>query len=222
MLNGRLTFRMVHDKSAPCKFRMEEIGVDGAEVESAVTAESVIRFIDEADVELAQAVVGPAGGSVEDSYGGIHVTWRSEDARRRFEKPIQALYNHRQREQVMLNYHCTHNHLRLDLMNADVRAGKVPNGIVMHRLNCPVCHPPTPGMAAGGGSGVARSVVKKPWHTFHTVGREEEEPSRHDGGPGGDLSIHRHGLCGRFAAEVGCVGWDEGFFALLSNAPAGR
>ena len=36
----------------------------------------------------------------------------------------------------------------------------------MHRLNCPVCHPPTPGMAAGGGSGVARSVVKKPWHTF--------------------------------------------------------
>ena len=222
MLNGRLTFRMVHDKSAPCKFRMEEIGVDGVEVESAVTAESVIRFIDEADVELAQAVVGPAGGSDEDSYGGIHVTWRSEDARRRFEKPIQALYNHRQREQVMLNYHCTHNHLRLDLMNADVRAGKVPNGIVMHRLNCPVCHPPTPGMAAGGGSGVARSVVKKPWHTFHTVGREEEEPSRHDGGPGGDLSIHRHGLCGRFAAEVGCVGWDEGFFALLSNAPAGR
>ena len=33
MLNGRLTFRMVHDKSAPCKFRIEEIGVDGAEVE---------------------------------------------------------------------------------------------------------------------------------------------------------------------------------------------
>ena len=69
----------------------------------------------------------------------------------------------------MYDYHLSHNHLSVERLNQLFAAGKIPGGMRIKKLPCPVCHPPLPGIHHGTAT---RGVVLVPWHTFHADLRE--------------------------------------------------
>ena len=163
-IEGGLTLRVIHDAAAPFRYRLHEVA--GADSEERTENESFITLVDEQDVPLAHATVDSANESLpgEAKRGTVKLTWATESARKLFEAPIQSFYNLRERQRVMYDYHLSHNHLSVERLNQHFAAGKIPGGMRIKKLPCPVCHPPLPGLRHGTAS---RGVVPVPWHTWH-------------------------------------------------------